>query len=271
VDLYFYTRRLDLAATNLADLQSLITALADETNETNALTISRVTSKVQPFVQSDTGEPLRLFFYDDGSTVASWVTDPAVALSIGIGYLDPQSADTFASTSATSISGSARVATLPLNTAALANSLNAPQLGRLGLPTPFYLHVRKTEAGATESVVLMRVQITPGVLPATVVADDPGDPGVTSSEFLGAAVLNKSAITSLTGGGAAALDGLGTAAGATVRHPVGCVVLLSYGLITQFWKLVAGTDAEDTAATPAVVRPDDYNATTNAVVWKQIG
>jgi hypothetical protein len=34
----------------------------------------------------------------------------------------------------------------------------------------------------------------------------------------------------------------------------------------QAWQLMAGTDAED--APGGIVRPDDYNASTNAKVWK---
>lgn len=275
MDLYFYTRRIDLAATSLTDLQALITAVADEANPTNAATIDRVTGKVQAFVQSDTGEPLRLYFYDDASTVASFVADAGVSLAIGLGLLDASSADAFSSTTATGIVAGPpayRTATLALNTTALASELNCRTLDRrTGRPVPFYLHIRKTEAGSTETVALVQVDVTAGVLPQVAVEPTVPDTYITATEFLGAAVLNKSAITSLTGGGASALDGLGTAAGSTVRHPVGCVVLLSYGLVSQLWKLVAGTDAENVSATPAVVRPDDYNASTNAVVWKQIG
>jgi hypothetical protein len=35
--------------------------------------------------------------------------------------------------------------------------------------------------------------------------------------------------------------------------------------------LVDGTDAEDVSGAPAIVRPDDYNAGSNARVWVQIG
>lgn len=85
----------------------------------------------------------------------------------------------------------------------------------------------------------------------------------------GASVINRPDITALTGGLTTTLDGIVTAS--STLYPVGTVVILSYGLVSQIWKLVAGTDAEDVNATPAVVRPDDYHASTNAVVWKQIG
>lgn len=84
-----------------------------------------------------------------------------------------------------------------------------------------------------------------------------------------AAVINRSDITALTGGTSSCLDAIVTAD--SVTYPVNTIVILSYGLVSQIWKLVAGTDAEAPTATPAIVRPDDYNASTNAVVWKQIG
>lgn len=82
-------------------------------------------------------------------------------------------------------------------------------------------------------------------------------------------VINRPDITALTGGTATALDAIVTAD--SVTYPVNTIVILSYGLVSQIWKLVAGTDAEAPTATPAIVRPDDFNASTNAVVWKQIG
>lgn len=74
-------------------------------------------------------------------------------------------------------------------------------------------------------------------------------------------------ITSRTGGGATALDGLATAGGAaatgtTVRTRSGA------GGGREEWALEAGTDAEDADA--GIVRPDDYDGTTNARVWRQI-
>jgi hypothetical protein len=71
-------------------------------------------------------------------------------------------------------------------------------------------------------------------------------------------------VTALTGGGATSLDGVLTA---PVTVPQ--VYVLSIGNSSQLWALVAGTDAEDSAA--GVVRGDDFNALTNAKVFKRIG
>lgn len=69
------------------------------------------------------------------------------------------------------------------------------------------------------------------------------------------------AVTALTGGGTA-LDGVATAAGATVTGAVREVLL---GRTVYRYQLVNGADAE---AVPDVVRPDDYNAGSNNRVWR---
>lgn len=84
-------------------------------------------------------------------------------------------------------------------------------------------------------------------------------------------VANLSAITGLTGGGATKLDGY-----VTTDVPVGftAVILPDVGgvIVSRTFRLIAGTTAENTdpSAGALVVRPDDYNASTNAKVWVQI-
>lgn len=77
----------------------------------------------------------------------------------------------------------------------------------------------------------------------------------------------RNTVTARTGGGAAALDGIATAAGAwatgdSVRTRSGA------GGGREEWILEAGADAENAGA--GIVRPDDFDAGTNARVWKQI-
>lgn len=79
-------------------------------------------------------------------------------------------------------------------------------------------------------------------------------------------VINLGSLTGLTGGGATNLDGLVTADG---RYPLNTVVMLSYNLTSQLWKLVSSTSLEDVPN--GIVRPDDYTITTNEKCWKQIG
>lgn len=80
-----------------------------------------------------------------------------------------------------------------------------------------------------------------------------------------AAVINLPAITGLTGGGSTNLDGLVTADG---RYPVGTIVVLSYDLLMQSWKLVSSNSITD--APNGIVRPGDYATTTNELCWKKI-
>lgn len=70
-------------------------------------------------------------------------------------------------------------------------------------------------------------------------------------------------ITGLTGGTATDLDVIATT-GLTVATTIVMIVNAS---VPEFWRLVSGTDAEDTAG--GIVRPDDYATTTNEKVWKQ--
>jgi len=70
-------------------------------------------------------------------------------------------------------------------------------------------------------------------------------------------------ITSLTGGGATALDSLATASGLYNDK----LVIIFNGGAAKFYTLVSGTDAE---ASPTVIRPDDYASSTNEKVWKLI-
>lgn len=84
----------------------------------------------------------------------------------------------------------------------------------------------------------------------------------TTTEAQGRYVLNRSDITALTGGTATDLDSITTASGAITA---GTCVGVSVGNIFHIYKLVAGTDAEDS---PNIIRPDDYAGTTNEYVWK---
>ena len=81
----------------------------------------------------------------------------------------------------------------------------------------------------------------------------------------GISVENLRGITGLTGGGATNLDGLVTAGGVI---PTGTIAILTISTIRYIYELVAGTDVE---SSPLVIRPDDYAASTNEVVWKLQG
>lgn len=80
----------------------------------------------------------------------------------------------------------------------------------------------------------------------------------------GPAVINASSINSLEGGS----DSLNFVVTATDTYSIGTIFCISFGNAGQWWKLVVGTDADD--PTNGVVRPLDFNASTNAKVWKRI-
>jgi hypothetical protein len=66
-------------------------------------------------------------------------------------------------------------------------------------------------------------------------------------------------VIGLTGGGATKLDGIATVG---LRVPFLASIVISD--VLQHWLLRAGTDAEDGVG---IIRPDDYDASTNAKVW----
>lgn len=79
-------------------------------------------------------------------------------------------------------------------------------------------------------------------------------------------ILNWDFLTGITGGTSLDLNGQPTAAGAVTA---GTLVAVTYtigsALKTTLWQLVAGTDVDNGST---IIRPIDFNATTNAVVWK---
>lgn len=77
-------------------------------------------------------------------------------------------------------------------------------------------------------------------------------------------IANRYTVTGLTGGGTN-LDGLATGTTANPTIQTSAVVEIDLSGVLYFYKLVTGTDAE---SSPSVIRPDDYDGTTNARVWK---
>lgn len=255
--IYLVKGYLDVAATSVADAQALLGALADPANPDNTAIIDRVTGKLEALVQSDTGEPLVISSLDDtAGTISAWVTDPGTTLAVGLGDPDPSQSYLYASSLSFAISGSTRVGTLALNTAELQRAVTLIRPYRA-----FTLQIRKTTSGVTQTMGLLSVQVKQGVISGSPTALEAAS-YIDIAAFLAGAVHPVSAITSLTGGGATALDGIVTGGDAL---PTGYTALLSISRIGQLWQLVAATDAEDVAA--GIVRPDDYDGTTNARVW----
>jgi hypothetical protein len=265
VTIYLVKGYIDVAATSLADAQALLGALADPGDADNAAIIDRVTGKLAQLVQSDSGEPLVISSIDDtAGTISSWVTDASTTLVAGLGDPDPTQSYLYASTLGFSISGNIRLGTLALNTDELTRAVAQMRPFRT-----FALQLRKTSAGSTQTVGLLQVRVKPGVIsgsPSTIEAATYVDTVTARAGY----VINLSGITSLTGGGATALDGL--AAGGD-SYPVGCIVALTEAVsggpdIVRFFKLkgsyVAASDVD-----VGVVKPTNSDATTNPVHWKQ--
>jgi hypothetical protein len=127
-------------------------------------------------------------------------------------------------------------------------------------------------AGTSSVYTHLQIQtITEGVpqssqwVPVLILSDvvRPTDNAVAiSSQPSPSAKLYYKEITALTGGGTTALDGISTV-GKTLT-----LVEIYVADELQDWRLFAGTTAEDSAN--GIVRPDDYNATTNAQIWKRV-
>ena len=170
--LYFYTAAPQYAATTTADLANIVTAFADPTTDANAAILDRVSGKIPELVQSDTGDPLEFYFYDDASNLASWSTDANVTVAVAIGDLDPLLQKTYAVVSPLTVSSNARVATFDLNTTELSQKLatvRAQQIGPFVRPprTTLTLQVRKTTGGVTKTVAMIPVGVSAGVLSAS--------------------------------------------------------------------------------------------------------
>lgn len=261
--LYLVKGYLDLAATTLADAQALLTALANPALAANQAIIDKVTGKLETLVQGDTGEPLVLSSIDDTSgTYSSWVTDASTTLALGLGDPDPNGGTLYASTLSSTISGNTRLATLALNTTALAAACNR---GRMARPAPFTLQIRTTTAGVTETRGLITLRIAAPVFAGTAQDLTPLSYVATSAARAGY-VINLSGVTSLTGGGATTLDG--QEAGGT-NYPVGCIAVTSDGNVGRSWKLL-GTYLAATDLALGKIKPTNSDATLNPVYWQLI-
>lgn len=123
----------------------------------------------------------------------------------------------------------------------------------------YYCHfqVQTTTSGG----IVQSSQWIPVLIESDVCRGTDTAPVITSQPSASACLYYKS-ITALTGGGSTALDGIPT---------VGKTALLVELYVSdelQTWRLFTGTLAEDTAS--GIVRPDDYNASTNAQIWKRL-
>ena len=139
--------------------------------------------------------------------------------------------------------------------------------GTLSLST-WAMYVEFATAGTDEITRTFEVQVTePSEQPikalsisCTIRRDviDVGNLTTATSSMFG---YFNSTITGYTGGTATDLDSL-----VTTNRAVPCLLAFDHASFGgKVFKLRAGTDAE---SSPAIIRPDDYNASTNAKVWE---
>jgi hypothetical protein len=103
--------------------------------------------------------------------------------------------------------------------------------------------------------------VSDGTAWSVALAYNPAEDAPTRDEV----ILNWDFITALTGGTDTDLDGQPTATGAVATGQIVAITRENNDVLaTSFWALVDGTDAESAT----VIRPDDYDASTNARVWK---
>lgn len=120
--LFIYERApaLELAvASSLADLASLITALADRSVMANMATIDRVLAGIDDLVVGDS-EPLTLRFCIDGEgTPPDWVGAEGTAVEVWLGHPTATGSGVFASATVFTLTAGSFVGALALDSAAL--------------------------------------------------------------------------------------------------------------------------------------------------------
>ncbi len=241
--------------------------IADKTAAAVAsVTDSTVLEDVGNLLLGDS-EPLIVKF-TSGSSAPSFAGDATYSLTVAIGVVTSDGSRDYVSTTSFSTVSGGWSGRLSLTTTDLISAVNVLGGNSRNCQMPgawLTLQIRVTNpSGNIVTYALLRVFIAWPVVSST-----PSDTSTTAyltlAAFLTGAVHPRPDITALTGGGATSLDGQTTAASTL---PTGYTVLLSYGRVGQTWQLIAGTDAESPST--GVVRPDDYDASTNARIWVQL-
>lgn len=142
-------------------------------------------------------------------------------------------------------------ATLNFGTTELLNAISA------SASLSAVIEVETTEGGVIETLAQTPVTITNDII-----TNASTTPVVTP--YSANLLRVEPTITALTGGAASALDSLATSNGS---YPVGICVFFVRSGAPEIWQLTSGTTAENAAN--GIVRPDDYQASTNEKVWLQ--
>lgn len=247
--------------------------IADKTaSAVTSLTDSTQVDDLGNLVLGDS-EPLVIKF-TDGTSAPTFAGDATYTLAASLGAVTSDGSSNYAATSSFSTITAGWSGRLALTTTDLIAAINILGGGSNGYGLTainagprggwLCLQISVTDpSGNSVTYALLRVFVEWRVVasPTTLTPDT----YTTTSAFLLGAIHPRTSITGLTGGGAASLDGIVTVNNAL---PTGYTLLLSYGRVMQVWQLIAGTDAESPST--GVVRPDDYNASTNARIWVQL-
>ncbi len=233
------------------------------------LTGPRVSGLV--FYLRDILNPLEISFTRDGTVVTATVLAGANVMRTGLKA--NVGGSLLAGSSTFTLNGDTAEVVLSLNTTELIAyfASNISQGAREG---SFLFEVETANAGGT--IRETRLQEVAMVRRDVNTADDTDPTDVADNLYVfrgelfdddGQAITSKFAafrgeITTRTGGGATALDGIATPA---LDLPFLAVLVIAG--TAELWLLAAGTDAE---ASPFVIRPDDYAASTNERVWKRV-
>lgn len=234
-------------------------------DDLNAATVTSLTdpAEVTDFKQLALrdSEPLVIKFMD-GSAAESWSGDATYTLSVAIGESTATGDSLYSSVSSFSTISNGWSGRISLATDALINACYRNQSRSSKDFIQLFMHIRVADpSNNVETYALIPIVVSYSVFPQTTLTQTEST-YYTAAQMLALFCQNRSTVTSLTGGGVLTLDGIATASNAM---GTGAVVLISINAIAQHWQLLAGTDAEDGLT---VVRPDDYDATTNARVWK---
>lgn len=210
--------------------------------------------KAPEIVIADNGIDVELYLVAESGTIDPLSGDETLTVKLGVGTpLANPEPPAILHTDWTAVDDH-WTATIDANTEEV-----AVLLGDTGADVESTLEVELTDSDGKRKTVLQ----VPVTIRGQVIAVDAPIPTETETYYTDAEtdakfVQNRSLITGLTGGGGTKLDGI-----ATVGVAAGALVAVMGDTVSHY-RLKAGTTAE---SSPNVIRPDDYNASTNAKYW----
>jgi len=200
-------------------------------------------------------EPVRIHFHRDG-------TDELLPTGFGLAIYLERAGTTLATCTSFTAPGAATgyyTGTLILNTTPLTTAFTTATVLSIAasVEVHWWASGEASSPAISDTVVgaqIMRPSVAPESAAVEIIAG--------ASEYLEQnAAVWKPLITALTGGTVTCLDYIATVGKSNL------FVILKISSEIQDWILTTGTTAED--ADNGIVRPDDYNASTNAQVWKR--